>query len=198
MFMPQHPVYMKLGINKYCIKNQHLGLNALIHLFCIFDVIFFPPIRFFPQMIFFPPNTVQCLHKSWKQLEKCNSHTFLSDRSVSELIKKELLKSPLAFIYLFCIVLLSRAVTIVQFPTLIFLFLPLNFILFLICFLRKLFHIIIKIQYLHLNVLHRPIVRKNDYAGIYAVIVISPASKTFNLCLIFHCKCWDLYKINIL
>lgn len=30
--MPQHPVYTKLGINKYCIKNQHPGLSALIRL----------------------------------------------------------------------------------------------------------------------------------------------------------------------
>lgn len=30
MFMPQHPVYTKLGINKYCLKNQHAGLNALL------------------------------------------------------------------------------------------------------------------------------------------------------------------------
>lgn len=39
MFMPQHPVYTKLGINKYCIKNQHPGLNALIDLLCILDVL---------------------------------------------------------------------------------------------------------------------------------------------------------------
>lgn len=39
MFMPQHPVYTKLVINKYCIKNQHPGLNALINLLCILDVL---------------------------------------------------------------------------------------------------------------------------------------------------------------
>lgn len=38
MFMPQHPVYTKLGINKYCIKNQHPGLSALIRLLCVLDV----------------------------------------------------------------------------------------------------------------------------------------------------------------
>lgn len=36
--MPQHPVYTKLGINKYCIKNQHPGLSALICLLCVLDV----------------------------------------------------------------------------------------------------------------------------------------------------------------
>lgn len=107
--MPQHPVYMKLGINKYYIKNQHLGLNALIHLF--------PISFFFPSDDFSP---IECLHKSWTQLERCNSHTFLSDCSVSELIlKKELLKSPLGFIYLFCTVVSCEESAIHNFIVLI-------------------------------------------------------------------------------
>lgn len=27
--MPQHPIYMKLGINKYCIKNRSLDFKCL-------------------------------------------------------------------------------------------------------------------------------------------------------------------------
>lgn len=112
MFMPQHPVYMKLGINKYCIKNQHLGLNAL-HLFCIFNVwIFFSP-GWFLFLFFFAPRLPSSVCTSHGSNLKSVTLILFHLTTVSVLIIKKLLKSPFAFIYLFSIVLLSRAVRLV-------------------------------------------------------------------------------------
>lgn len=57
--MPQHPVYMKLGINKYYRKNQHRGLNALIHVVCIFESF---PVSFFLSSDDFSPSIVCTSH----------------------------------------------------------------------------------------------------------------------------------------